>query len=121
MGLKIAFLGIGLMGRPMVKNLLQHGYSMVLWNRTHSKAKEFEGQAEVAETPADAVKGADVIITMLETGEVVDDIVSGQGVLDKVRSGALFIDMSSISPEMARRHARLFQEKNVGYLDAPVS
>lgn len=118
---KIAFLGIGLMGAPMTRHLLDAGYSMTLWNRTASKAAVFADRAAVASTPAEAVATADVVITMLEKGSVVDAVLLETGALSALRPAALLIDMSSIPPETARRHAALAQSHGVGYLDAPVS
>ncbi|TNE95697.1 MAG: NAD(P)-dependent oxidoreductase [Gammaproteobacteria bacterium] len=118
---RIAFLGIGLMGAPMTRNLLNAGFPMTLWNRTQSKCEPFAGEATIADTPADAAKGADVVITMLENGQVVDDVLVAQGALDALEPGALLIDMSSVQPSVARRHAALAQERGAGYVDAPVS
>ncbi|MFW5824893.1 MAG: NAD(P)-dependent oxidoreductase [Marinobacter sp.] len=117
----ITFLGIGLMGAPMVRNLLAAGFPMTLWNRTASKCEPFGGQAAVAATPAAAVADADLVITMLENGDVVDGVLVGQGVLDTLRPGALVVDMSSVPPALARRHAALAAARGAGYLDAPVS
>ncbi|RBP23452.1 2-hydroxy-3-oxopropionate reductase [Marinobacter pelagius] len=117
----IAFLGIGLMGAPMTRNLLDAGFPMTLWNRTASKCDPFAGEATIAETPADAVREADVVITMLENGDVVEDVLVGQGTIEALKSGALVIDMSSVQPSLARRHAELAREQGAGYVDAPVS
>ncbi len=74
--MKIAFLGIGLMGRPMAVNLLNAGYPLTLWNRTRSKAEMLSDHgAMVAQTPAEAIADADIIITMLENGPIVDQIL----------------------------------------------
>ena len=117
----IAFLGIGLMGAPMTRNLLTAGYPMTLWNRTASKCESFAGEATIAGTPAEAVAGADVVITMLENGSVVEDVLVAQGALTALRSGALVIDMSSVQPSLARRLAGLAAEQGAGFVDAPVS
>lgn len=117
----IAFLGIGLMGAPMVRNLLAAGFSMSLWNRTASKCTPFEGQASIAETPADAVAQADIVITMLENGDVVDDVLVARGAMAALRPGAVLVDMSSVPPSLARRHGTLAAEQGCGYVDAPVS
>ncbi len=119
--LHIAFLGIGLMGRPMTENLLKAGFSMSLWNRTRAKLAGFEGRAQLAETPADAVRDADVVICMLENGPVVDQVIRQQGVLEACKPGAVVIDMSSIPPQTAREHAAALAARQVGHLDAPVS
>jgi len=118
---QIAFLGIGLMGAPMTRNLLDAGFPMTLWNRTASKCDPFAGEATIAETPADAVREADVVISMLENGDVVEDVLVGQGAIEGLKSGALIIDMSSVQPSLARRHAELAQAQGAGYVDAPVS
>jgi len=117
----IAFLGIGLMGAPMTRNLLAAGFPMTLWNRTASKCEPFAEEATIAETPADAVREADIVITMLENGDVVEDVLVGQGAMDALKPGALVIDMSSVQPSLARRHAELAQARGAGYVDAPVS
>ncbi|MBR9872029.1 MAG: NAD(P)-dependent oxidoreductase [Gammaproteobacteria bacterium] len=118
---RIAFLGIGLMGAPMTRNLLDAGYPMTLWNRTQSKCEPFTGEATIAQSPAEAVADADVVITMLENGQVVDDVLVGQGAIAALKAGALLIDMSSVQPSVARGHAALAAEQGAGYLDAPVS
>ncbi|WP_431687765.1 NAD(P)-dependent oxidoreductase [Hahella sp. NBU794] len=117
----IAFLGVGLMGAPMVENLLGAGYSLTLWNRTRAKAEAFAERAHIADEPAQAVAKADVVILMLENGPVVDDILMRQGVADAVPPGALVIDMGSIPPSLARKHAGYLQAREVAHLDAPVS
>ncbi|MGM0768518.1 MAG: NAD(P)-dependent oxidoreductase [Pseudomonadota bacterium] len=119
--LHIAFLGIGLMGGPMTRNLLDAGFSMTLWNRTASKCEPFKDQATIAESPEQAVREADVVITMLENSEVVEQVLVEQGAIAALKSGALLIDMSSIQPSVARRHAELAAEQGAGYVDAPVS
>lgn len=118
---RIAFLGVGLMGGPMVRNLLSAGFPMVLWNRTRAKSEVFAGQADITDDPAVAVRDADVVITMLENGDVVDSVLMGQKTLAAIPSGALLIDMSSIPPTLARRHGAAAAGVGLGYLDAPVS
>ncbi|WP_342631395.1 NAD(P)-dependent oxidoreductase [Marinobacter alkaliphilus] len=118
---RITFLGIGLMGAPMTRNLLAAGYPMTLWNRTASKCEPFAGEATIAGSPAEAVAGADIVITMLENGAVVEDVLVVQGALTALKSGALAIDMSSVQPSLARRLAGLAAEQGAGFVDAPVS
>ncbi|WP_309045465.1 NAD(P)-dependent oxidoreductase [Marinobacter sediminicola] len=117
----IAFLGIGLMGTPMARNLLDAGFPMTLWNRTTSKCEPFASEARVAESSVDAVRTADVVITMLENSDVVDQVLVASGAMAALKPGALVIDMSSIQPSVARRHAALAMEQSAGYVDAPVS
>jgi 2-hydroxy-3-oxopropionate reductase len=117
----IAFLGVGLMGAPMVRNLLSAGFPMTLWNRTASKCEPFADAAGIAGSPEEAVRHADVVIAMLENSAVVDQVLIGQGALDALKPGALVIDMSSIQPSVARRHGEYAAGQGAAYIDAPVS
>jgi 2-hydroxy-3-oxopropionate reductase len=119
--LHITFLGVGLMGAPMVRNLLNAGFPMTLWNRTMSKCEQFAEEASIAHSPEDAVRGADIVITMLENSEVVEHVLVGLGTLRALKPGVLVIDMSSVQPSVARRHGALAAEQSAGYVDAPVS
>jgi 3-hydroxyisobutyrate dehydrogenase-like beta-hydroxyacid dehydrogenase len=117
---QIAFLGIGLMGAPMATRLLQAGFRLVAWNRTRAKAEALAAiGAQVADTPAEAVKNADIVISMLEAGHTVIDVI-GQA-RDALRPDTLVIDMSSTRQSEAQQlHAELAQI-NVRFVDAPVS
>ena len=118
----IAFLGLGLMGSRQVRRLLGAGYDVTVWNRTRAKAEPLAADgATVADTAAGAVANADIVITMLENGPVVSDLLTAQGVAEAMRPGAILIDMSSIKPAEAREHARMLAERGVSHLDAPVS
>ncbi|HEY8383026.1 MAG TPA: NAD(P)-dependent oxidoreductase [Microvirga sp.] len=120
--LRIALLGTGLMGAPMVRRLLGAGFSVTVWNRTPEKAQALAADgAEVAGSAAEAAREADAVITMLENGAVVTDVLFGQGVAAAMRAGATFIDMSSIPPSVAKDHAARLAERGVRHLDAPVS
>ena len=116
----IAFLGIGLMGKPMASRLLQAGYAVTAWNRTRSKADELVSLgAKVEEQVADAVRNADIVITMLEAGPIVAQVIAAA--LPGLRKGALVIDMSSTRQSEAQdAHATLAQN-GVRFIDAPVS
>jgi len=118
----ISFLGIGLMGRPMAMNLVKSGYQVTVWNRTVSKAADLvSAGARLAKSPADAVRQAEAVVLMVDTGAVVTEILFAYGVADACRDGALVIDMSSISPAVAEDHARLLHKKGLRHIDAPVS
>lgn len=118
----IAFLGIGLMGLPMATNLLNAGYELSVWNRTLAKAIPLEPWgATISTSAADAVADADIVITMLESGQVVEKVLFKSGAASNCKPGTLIIDMSSIPPEMAKDHAKRLAEMNLQYLDAPVS
>lgn len=120
--MKIAILGIGLMGFPIGKRLCAAGLEVHVWNRTRVKAERLEAfGATVHDTPAHAVSQADVVITLLDHGAVVADALFAQGAAAAMRAGSLFIDMSSIQPIEARDHAARLSELGVHYVDAPVS
>lgn len=116
----IAFVGIGLMGLPMAARLVQAGYPLNAWNRTREKALPLAGYgARVADTLADAVRSADIVITMLEAGPVVKRVV--EAMLPDLRSGTLVIDMSSTKQSEACEVQRMLAPHQVAFLDAPVS
>ena len=121
-GMRIAFLGIGLMGGPMARNLLAAGFQLCAWNRTAEKAEALSAVgAAIAQTPAEAIAGADIIITMVADGKTVADILFAPDTLNSFKTGSLVIDMSSIKPAEARAHKNRLAELGVGHLDAPVS
>ena len=118
----ISLLGTGLMGTPMSRCLLKAGYSLTVWNRTQAKAQELVAAgASVADSPVDAVRSADVVITMLSDGSAVEETLFASGAFDVIRPNTCVIDMSSIAPAEAITHGRRFIERGVRYLDAPVS
>ena len=118
----IAFLGIGLMGNHMARNILKAGYSLSAWNRTLSKAEALASDgAQIAQTPAEAVKDADFVITMLSDGPTVRDLFFTSGLCQQMKSGACLIDMSSIKASEAREHAQDMRATGRSHLDAPVS
>ncbi|SEH30392.1 NAD(P)-dependent oxidoreductase [Rhizobium sp. NFR12] len=119
---KIAFLGTGLMGAPMARRLLQAGYSLTVWNRNPDKAKALESDgATVAPSPAEAVDGADIVITMLTDGKAVGDVLFESGCAERLAKGAKVIDMSSIAPAIAKEHAAKLEALGIAHVDAPVS
>lgn len=118
----IVFLGIGLMGAPMARRLLQTGYSVTVWNRTRAKADALVANgATVAETPAEAVVSANLVLSILENAPVVEDVLFTRGAASAAPTGTIFVDMSSIAPDLARDHARRLAEMGHTHIDAPVS
>jgi 2-hydroxy-3-oxopropionate reductase len=118
----VAFIGIGLMGRPMAMRLLSAGYPLTVWNRTAEKTQHFAVRgARAAHTPADAASGADVVITMLADGAAVTEVLSEQRFANAIRTDSIVVDMSSIPPALARDHASQLSAHGVHHLDAPVS
>lgn len=116
----VAYLGTGLMGYPMALRLLRANYPLRVWNRTREKADRLSPHgAYVADTAADAVAEADIVITMLEAGpavaETIDNARSG------LKSNALFIDMSSTQPSEAKKNDSILRAAGCRFIDAPVS
>lgn len=120
--IKIAFLGTGLMGLPMAKNLLAAGHSVTVWNRTKSKVAALSELGAICpDTPAAAIGNAAVIISMLSDGTAVADLMQESEMLAALRPQSLWIDMSSTKPAEARDQSALLQAFGVAHLDAPVS
>jgi 2-hydroxy-3-oxopropionate reductase len=119
----IAFLGIGLMGRPMAANLLAAGYRVTVWNRSPGKtATLVDAGARAAATAAEAVAEAEVVFTMMSDGAAVGEVLFGEaGAAAALAEGSLVIDCSSIEPSRARDHAERLAARGIGALDAPVS
>ncbi|WP_299867258.1 NAD(P)-dependent oxidoreductase [uncultured Hoeflea sp.] len=120
--IKIAFLGIGLMGRHQAQHLIDAGFDVTAWNRTRAKAEALRGAA-VADTPREAACGADIVVTMLENGPIVDSVLfdGADAAICGLREGALVLDMSSIKPVEAQAHATRLGERGIAHVDAPVS
>ena len=119
---KIAFIGIGLMGLPMTKNLLKAGYSLRIFNRTPEKVESLrEHKAKITKSIKEVVSEADVIITMLTDDEAVNAVMGNEDFLNNIKSGSTVIDMSSVKPETAKFHGTKLNLKKINYLDAPVS
>ena len=119
---KIGFIGIGLMGLPMSKNLVKAGYNLTVFNRSKNKAEPLkEFGAKISNTLKDAVDGSDIVITMLTDDTAVDEVMNNDDFTKSLKSGAIVIDMSSVKPTTATKHGNNLKLKNINYLDAPVS
>ena len=120
--MKITVLGLGNMGLPMAERLCKAGFSVSVWNRTPGKADNLAALGAAVHTQATrAVKDADIVVSMLESGPVVEDVLFNQGVAAAMKPGALVIDMASIKPREARDHAARLGALGIAHLDAPVS
>jgi 2-hydroxy-3-oxopropionate reductase len=120
--LKIAVLGIGFMGFPMSRRLCEAGHQVHVWNRSREKAERVAPfGATVHDTPASAASTADIVVSMLENGSIVDHVLFELGTAASMQAGALVIDMASIKPREARDHAQRLQSMGLAHLDAPVS
>ena len=118
----IGFIGTGLMGLPMAKNILKSGFKLKAFNRSIEKAEPLkEFGAEISKSISNVVKDSDFIFTMLTDDSAVDAITSSTDFLDNLKSGSTVIDMSSVKPTTATKYGNSLKLKNVNYLDAPVS
>ena len=119
-----AFLGLGAIGAPMAKHLAAPDFSLAVWNRTPTKAAAFAAANKVrhAKTPADAARGATIVITCLPTSREVAALLDGpDGLLAAMAKGSILVDCTSGDPATSRHIAARLAEKGIGFLDAPVS
>ena len=123
MGDRIGFIGLGIMGRPMARHLVDAGYEVTVWNRTQSKTSELvEAGARLGSSPRDVAARSDLIITIVaDTPDVRQVILGPDGVLEGAPRGSVVVDMSTISPVATREIAQALSERGVEMLDAPVS
>ena len=118
----IGFIGTGLMGFPMAKNLLKSGFKLKVFNRSIEKAEPLRKfGAEISKSIKEVVNNCDVIITMLTDDIAVDEVMKNPDFLKNIKTGATVIDMSSVKPKTALTHGKNLKSKNINYLDAPVS
>ncbi|MFN8442173.1 MAG: NAD(P)-dependent oxidoreductase [Caldilineaceae bacterium] len=120
---EIGFVGLGIMGRGMTRNLLKAGYKVHVWNRTASRMDELAADgAIVSASPADVAAKSDIIITCVSDTPDVEAVILGEnGVIQQAKAGSLVIDCSTISPQATRDLAAKLAEKGIRFLDAPLS
>src|SRR5215469_1771212 len=119
MATTVGLIGLGLMGKPMGRNLLKAGFPLVVWNRTRSKADDLlrEG-AKLAGTPSELASQVDVLITIVSDPPALEEVMFGPtGAIDALRRGSIFIDSSTVSPELARRETAACAERGIDFLD----
>ena len=118
----IGFIGLGIMGSRMCKNLIKAGWPVIVWNRTREKTKPLsEIGAEVADSPSALASKADIIITMLSTPEAVEEVALGKtGFLHNMKKGSIWINMSTVNPSFTYRIAKEASNGGVRFVDAPV-
>ena len=119
---KISYLGLGTMGAGMASNLLKADYNLTVWNRSADKCKPFARKgARVAESPADAIRDADLVIYMLSNDQAVEEVVFGaNGILNGIKEGQIAMDMSTVLPATSLREEQAYSKREVDFLDAPV-
>jgi 3-hydroxyisobutyrate dehydrogenase-like beta-hydroxyacid dehydrogenase len=118
----ISYLGLGTMGSGMVSNLLKAGYKLTVWNRSAEKCEPFVRKgARVADTPADAVSNAELVMYSLSNEEAVEEVVFGpKGILSGIKEGQIAMDMSTVLPATSLREKEAYAKRGVDFLDAPV-
>lgn len=119
--MRVAFLGLGIMGRSMAANLVKAGHEVSVWNRTAGKDKDIEG-ARNASSPADAAKGVEVVWMCVSDTKAVESVLFGpNGVNDSLADGTIIADSSTISPGATLRFAERVRAKGIAYVDAPMT
>lgn len=120
---KIGFVGLGIMGRGMARNILRAGFPLTVWNRTVARMTELVAEgAAAAQSPASCAQHNDIIITCVSDTPDVEQVILGEnGVIHAAAPGSLVIDMSTISPQVTQQIAAALREKGVYMLDAPIS
>ena len=120
---QIGFIGLGIMGKPIAKNLIKAGFELQVHSRSNGPVKELVALvAKEAGTPAECAKNMDAVVTMLPDGPASESVILGEnGVLDSAKKGAIIIDMSSIAPAISQKIAKSCETSGAEFLDAPVS
>ncbi|GAC32041.1 NAD(P)-dependent oxidoreductase [Paraglaciecola polaris] len=124
MTINVAFIGLGVMGFPMAGHLANAGHNVTVYNRTQSKAQSWmtSYQGEMAQTPGSAVKNADIIFICVGNDDDLRSVILGErGILACAKNGAIIVDHTTASANVARELAELCQAKEIDFLDAPVS
>jgi 3-hydroxyisobutyrate dehydrogenase-like beta-hydroxyacid dehydrogenase len=117
--MRVAFLGLGIMGRPMASNLVKAGHEVAVWNRTPGAAVE---GARTASSPADAARNAEVVWMAVSDTKAVENVLFGQqGVHESLAEGMTIVDSSTISPSATRKFAERVGARGVHYVDAPMT
>ena len=118
---KVGFVGLGIMGTAMARNLLRAGHELTVHNRTRAKAEQLaKDRAEISDIPREVAEKSDVVITMLPGPPEVEEVVSGKdGLLEGAREGSLIVDMSTSSPPFARELSRTAKGRGIGISTPP--
>lgn len=119
----VGFIGLGIMGRPMARNLLKAGYSLIVHSRSRGPVDEIvKAGAKAAASPKEVAGQCDVLITMLPNSPDVEQVALGPGgIVEGARRGLVFVDMSTISPIVTQKIGKALEPRGVAMLDAPVS
>lgn len=124
---KIGFIGLGLMGKPMSLNLIKAGHHVTVWNRTASRAAEVVAAGgKLAKTPREVAEASEFLFTIVSDPPALEEVLWGHegkedGALGGLKPGSIYVDSSTISPVLARKIAAACVQRNVRFLDAPVT
>ena len=120
---KIGFIGLGVMGKPMARNLLRSGYSLVVYDLMPAQVEELAGEgAKKAGSPKEVAQRSDIIFTMVTDSAAIEEAIFGdEGILAGIRPGSVLVDMSSVEPRVSRKIATALADRGADMLDAPVS
>jgi len=120
---RVGFIGLGIMGMPMARNLIKAGFEVVVYNRTASKAEQMVSEgAKKADSPKELAEESPVVITIVSDTPDVESVILGKnGIIEGIKADSVVIDMSTISPQATQKIATRLREKGVHMLDAPVS
>ena len=120
---KVGFIGLGIMGMPMARNLIKAGFEVIVFNRTTSKADQMVSEgAKKADSPKEVAKETPVVITIVSDTPDVESVILGEnGVIEGIKPDSVVIDMSTISPQATQKIAARLKEREAHMLDAPVS
>lgn len=120
---KVGFIGLGLMGEPMARNILQKGFELFVYNRTASKANKLKKEgAKVLNSPKEVAEASDIVVTMVTAPKDVQEVLFGSnGVVQGAKKGLIVVDMSTIGPQAAQAIFKQLADKQIQFLDAPVT
>lgn len=123
MAMKVGFIGLGLIGKPMARNVLKAGHTLVVWNRTRDKARELvEEGAAMAGSPKEVAAKSEVVMTCVSDPAALEEVLWGpKGAIEGLQKASVLIDSSTVSPALARRAAAACAEHEAEFLDAPVT
>ena len=122
MPLSVGFIGLGLMGKPMARNVLKAGFPLTVWNRTPAKTQDLvNAGAKLAASPREVAEASDVLITIVSDPPALEEVLFQRQALSGLRRGSVLIDSSTVSPDLARRVAAECAGRGVDFLDAPVT
>ena len=120
---KVGLIGLGLMGKPMGMNLLKAGFPLTVWNRTASRADELVAAgAELAPSPRELAANSEIVLSIVSDPAALEEVLWGQnGAMQGFQRGSIYVDSSTVSPTLARKVATACEEREVRFLDAPVT